>query len=223
MNNPAGATMSAEFRLWAVLWLVFSAVCLGAEARADNSPIIERSAVNAQIGYEIRVPQGWTDLNPMLVGLYNTQSGLFASEDTLPTVLSMGFSKASAAPIPPVLVLLFSRVVEGIKPGEVPGYNKLFLSEAKDTAAKSQMARQTGLATEVTFLGTDELRHNTPLFINGVSTTLDFNGKLMSIPFYTKEGVLTLLFFAKDDEFDALAPEVREIARNLIIFADKQI
>jgi hypothetical protein len=45
----------------------------------------------------------------------------------------------------------------------------------------------------VTFLGADELRPNTPLFINGVSTTLDFNGKLMSIPFYTKEGVLTLL------------------------------
>lgn len=193
------------------------------EARADNGPIIERSEVNSEIGYEIRVPQGWSDLNPMLVGLYNAQSEIFSSEDTLPTVLSMGFSKTSAAPIPPVLILLFSRVAEGIKSGEVAGYNKLFLSEAKDTASKSQLARQTGLATDVSFLGADELRPNTPLFINGVITTLDFNGKLMSIPFYTRDGVLTLLFFAKDDEFDALAPEVREIARNLIIFADKRI
>ena len=215
--------MKAIFTFLAALMLIFSSVAFCAEAKADNGPIIERSEVNSEIGYEIRVPQGWADLNPMLVGLYNAQAEIFASKDTLPTVLSMGFSKTSAAPIPPVLVLLFSRVAEGIEPGEVPGYNQLFLSESKDTAAKSQLARQTGLATEVTFLGADELRPNTPLFINGVSTTLDFDGKLMSIPFYTKEGVLTLLFFAKDDEFDALAPEVREIARNLIIFADKRI
>lgn len=215
--------MRAILTFLAALALVFSSTSFGAEARAENGPIIERSEVNSEIGYEIRVPQGWSDLNPMLVGLYNAQAEIFASEDTLPTVLSMGFSKTSAAPIPPILVLLFSRVAEGIKAGEIAGYNKLFLSEAKDTAAKSQLARQTGLASDVTFLGTDELRPNTPLFINGVSTTLDFNGKLMSIPFYTKNGVLTLLFFAKDDEFDALAPEVREIARNLIIFADKRI
>lgn len=215
--------MRAILTFFAALTLVFSSIALCGEAGADNGPIIERSEVNAEIGYEIRVPQGWSDLNPMLVGLYNAQAEIFASEDTLPTVLSMGFSKTSAAPIPPVLVLLFSRVAEGIKPGEIAGYNKLFLSEAKDTEAKSKLAQQTGLATDVTFLGTDELRPNTPLFINGVSTTLEFNGKLMSIPFYTKEGVLTLLFFAKDDEFDALAPEVREIARNLIIFADKRI
>lgn len=215
--------MRAILTFFAALTLVFSSIALCGEAGADNGPIIERSEVNAEIGYEIRVPQGWSDLNPMLVGLYNAQAEIFASEDTLPTVLSMGFSKTSAAPIPPVLVLLFSRVAEGIKPGEIAGYNKLFLSEAKDTEAKSKLAQQTGLATDVTFLGADELRPNTPLFINGVSTTLEFNGKLMSIPFYTKEGVLTLLFFAKDDEFDALAPEVREIARNLIIFADKRI
>ena len=162
-------------------------------------------------------------MNPMLVGLYNTQASLFASKDTLPTVLSAGFSRASTAPIPPVLLLLFSHVAEGIRPGEIAGYNQLFLAEAKDTASKSQMAKQTGLATDVTFLGADELRPNTPLFINGVTTTLDFNGKLMSIPFYTKEGVLTLFFFARDDEFDALALEVREIARNLIIFSDKRL
>lgn len=215
--------MRAILTFFAALAIVFSSIAPCGEARADNGPIIERSEVNAEIGYEIRVPQGWSDLNPMLVGLYNAQAEIFASEDTLPTVLSMGFSKTSAAPIPPVLALLFSRVAEGIKPGEIAGYNKLFLSEAKDTAAKSKLAQQTGLATDVTFLGADELRPNTPLFINGVRTTLEFNGKLMSIPFYTKEGVLTLLFFAKDDEFDALAPEVREIARNLIIFADKRI
>ena len=214
--------MKAILTFLTALTLVFSSVTLCAEARADNGPIIERSEVNSEIGYEIRVPQGWSDLNPMLVGLYNTQAEIFASEDTLPTVLSMGFSKTSAAPIPPVLVLLFSRVAEGIRPGEIAGYNQLFLSEAKDTAGKSQMARRTGLATDVTCLGSDELRPNTPVFINGVTTTLDFNGKLLSIPFYTKEGVLTLFFFARDDEFNALAAEVREIARNLIIFSDKR-
>ncbi len=215
--------MKKTFRAAAALAFVFSLLALlGLEARADSDPIIERSEVNAQIGYEIRLPQDWADLNPMLVSMYNTQAEFFASEDTLPTVLSAGFSKASAAPIPPVLLLLFSRVAEGIRPGEIAGYNQLFLSEAKDTASKSQMARQTGLATDVTFLGSDELRPNTPVFINGVTTTLDFNGKLLSIPFYTKEGVLTLFFFARDDEFNALAAEVREIARNLIIFSDKR-
>ena len=214
--------MKKIFGFAAAIAFTFSLLALSFEAHADSAPIIERSEVNAQIGYEIRLPQDWTDLNPMLVNLYNTQAAFFASEDTLPTVLSAGFSKASTAPIPPVLLLLFSRVAEGIHPGEVAGYNQLFLSEAKDTASKSQMAKQTGLATDVTFLGADELRPNTPVFINGVTTTLDFKGKLMSIPLYTKEGVLTLFFFAKDDEFDALSPEVREIARNLIIFSDKR-
>ncbi len=215
--------MNTALRILTFLGFISSLLTFSMNAQAEDGPIIERSTVNSQVGYEIRLPQDWSDLNPMLVGLYNTQAQLFASAENLPTVLSAGFSKTSAAPIPPVLLLLFSRVAEGIRPGEVAGYNQLFLSEAKDTTSKSNMAKQTGLATEVTFLGTDELRHNTPLFINGVTTTLDFNGKLMSIPFYTKEGVLTLFFFAKDDEFDALAPEVREIARNLIIFADKQL
>ena len=215
--------MRMVFRFFTLLSFVSALLTPALAARAEDGPIIERSQTNAQIGYEIRLPQEWTDLNPLLVGLYNTQAELFNSEDTLPTVLSAGFSKASAAPIPPVLLLLFAKVPEGIRPGEVPGYNQMFLNEAKDTAGKSQMARKTGLATAVTFLGSDELRHNTPLFINGVTTTLDFNGKLMSIPFYTKEGVLTLFFFARDDEFDALAPEVRDIARNLIIFSDKRL
>lgn len=206
----------------AVLTFILSILTLASEVHADNDPIIERSEVNAQIGYELRLSPDWADLNPMLVSLYNTQAEFFASEDTLPTVLSAGFSKASTAPIPPVLLLLFSRVTEGIRPGEIAGYNQLFLSEAKDTTSKSQMARQTGLATDVTFLGSDELRPNTPVFINGVTTTLDFNGKLLSIPFYTKEGVLTLFFFARDDEFNTLSAEVREIARNLIIFPDKR-
>jgi hypothetical protein len=76
----------------------FSSVALGVEAKADSGPIIERSEVNSEIGYEIRVPQGWSDLNPMLVGLYNAQAEIFASEDTLPTVLSMGFSKNQRRP-----------------------------------------------------------------------------------------------------------------------------
>lgn len=214
--------MKAALHISTIFGLLFSVLSLSPIALADNGPIIERSEVNSNIGYEIRLPQEWTDLNPMLVGLYNTQAEMLASKDSLPTVLSAGFSKTSTAPIPPVLLLLFSRVAEGIRPGEIAGYNKLYLDEAKDTASKSQMAKQTGLATDVTFLGSDELRHNTPLFINGVTTTLDFNGKLMSIPFYTKEGVLTLFFFARDDEFDALSSEVREIARNLIIFSDKR-
>jgi hypothetical protein len=213
--------MKAALHISILTCFILSTLVLSASARAETDPIIERSEVNSQIGYEIRLPQGWTDLSPLLIGLYNTQAAIFATEDTMPTLLSAGFSKPSSAPIPPALLLLFSRAPEGIHPGEIAGYNQLFLDEAKDTAGKSQMARQTGLATDVTFLGSDELRHNTPIFINGVSTTLGFQGKLMSIPFYTKEGVLTLLFFAKDDEFDALASEVREIARNLIIFSDK--
>ncbi len=214
--------MKAALNILIIIGLLFSIPSWNSVAQAEDAPIIERSEVNSQIGYELRLPQDWTDLNPMLVGLYNTQAELFAAKDTLPTVLSAGFSKASTAPIPPVLLLLFSRVAEGIRPGEIAGYNQLYLDEAKDTVSKSQMAKQTGLATDVTFLGADELRHNTPLFINGVTTTLDFNGKLLSIPFYTKEGVLTLFFFARDDEFDALSSEVREIARNLIIFSDKR-
>lgn len=208
-------------------WLVFSALTallssFSLTALADNNPIIERSVTNAQIGYEVRVPPDWSDLNPMLVGMYNAQAGAFAIKDTLPTSLSSGFCKASASPIPPVLLLLFSSVPEGIKANEISGYNQLYFNEAKDTATKSQMAQQTGLASKVTFLGAEELRHNTPAFINGVTTTMGFTGKLLSVPFYTKEGVLTLFFFAKDDEFDALAPQVREIARNMIIFEDKR-
>lgn len=190
--------------------------------RAEDAPIIERSVSNAAVGYEIRLPEGWSDLNPMLVGMYNSQAGSFTTGDSLPTTLSAGFCKTSPAPIPPVLLLLFARVPEGITPGEIPTYNHTYLKEAQDTATKSQMARQTGLASDVTFLGTENLRPNTPIFINGVTTTMDFKGKLMSIPLYTREGVLTLFFFAKDDEFDALAPQVREIARNLNIFEDKR-
>ena len=215
--------MKIHFRfLAAIFGLAALFLLLPPTARAENAPIIERSVTNPQIGYEIRLPEGWTELNPMLVGMYNSQAGAFTTGDSLPTTLSAGFCRASAAPIPPVLLLLFARVPEGITSGEIPAYNHVYLNEAQDTATKSQMARQTGLATDVTFLGAETLRHNTPIFINGVTTTMDFKGKLMSIPLYTKEGVLTLFFFAKDDEFDALAPQVREIARNLNIFEEKR-
>ena len=192
------------------------------QAQAQTAPIIERSVVNADIGYELRLPEDWQDLNPLLVGLYNLQADVFSSGDTLPTAMTAGFNKTGNAPLPPILVFLFARAPEGITRQDIAAYNQTFLNEARDIQSKAALARQTGLVTDVGFDGYDELRPNTPIFINTVTTTMDFSGKLMSIPFYTKDGILTLFFFAENSEFAALSPEVLSIARELIIFADKR-
>lgn len=200
-------------------WL---SLCFWSPAAAQTAPIVERSIVNEAIGYELRLPPDWQDLNPLLIGLYNLQAEVFSTEDTLATTLTAGFNKSGQAPLPPILVLLFARVPEGISRAEIPAYNQTFLREARDTAAKTAQAKQTGLVNTVKFDGYAELRPNTPIFINSIDTTMDFSGKLMSIPFYTKEGILTLFFFAEDAEFAELSAEVRNIAAELIIFKDKR-
>lgn len=188
-------------------------------AQTGNENCPEREISNAEAGYNLHLQPGWDNLNPLLMQLYNLYAGNATKEGQEPIYLLGAYSKPGKQNLPPMLFVHFA--TQPITAELVDDYNRTFLAEAMDDEGKTKLANKLGLASSVAFENVQYLPSGAPVATILADTSFGFKAKAMSAPFYTKQGILSITFFAPQDEFALLEDEVLNIMRSVVINSDK--
>lgn len=201
---------------------VFTQTNAQSQTQPQNQPSRGTEITNAGIGYSFRLPAGWDELNPILMQLYNSYAGSVAGSNGEAVLMLAAYSKSapgsSGYSLPSILFMHY--VNQPITAEMVEPYNRAFIDEAKDDEGKTRVAKKLGLASSVTYLGSSQLKPGTPLVSIKANTSFGFTGKVISAPFYSSEGVLTMTFFAPEQDFATLEKEVLSIFKSLNIFEE---
>ena len=220
--NPKRAYFLAKISLFCI-FSGFAFVPLQVqEVQAQTATPTGAEITNAGIGFVFKLPAGWDELNPILMQLYNSYAGSIesvAGNNGEPVLMVAAYTKAapgsSGYSLPPILFMHY--VNQPFTAAMVEPYNQMFIEEAKDDAGKTRQAKKLGLASSVNYVGSKQLHPNTPLVTIKANTSFGFPAKIISAPFYSSEGILTVSFFAPESEFSSLEAEVMTLFRSLKI------
>ena len=205
-----------------LFFLILFITALPAQTQAQPASRSGTEITNAGIGYTFRLPAGWEELNPILMQLYNSYASSVAGSNGESVLMLAAYSKSapgsSGYSLPPILFMHY--VNHPMTAEMVEPYNRMFIDEAKDDEGKTRVAKKLGLASSVTYVGSKELKPGTPLVTIKADTSFGFTAKVISAPFYSSEGILTVTFFAPEKDFSALEQEVLSIFKSLNILEE---
>ena len=220
-STPKRGYFCAKIALFCLI--VFIAL-IPDQAHAQTQTPLKGSTeiTNVGIGYSFNLPAGWNELNPILMQLYNSYAGSVAGRNGEQVLMVAAYSKlapgSSGYSLPPILFMHY--INQPFTAEMVEPYNRMFIEEAKDDEGKTRAAKKLGLANSVTYLGSKELKPGTPLVTVKADTSFGFTGKVISAPFYSSEGILTVTFFAPEKDFSALENEALSVFKSLTILEE---
>ena len=173
---------------------------------------------NSGLGFSYYLPEGWTELDPMLLAIYNTTVNTL-SKSAEPPYLVAAYANRGSQFIPPIVMMHY--IEQPMSSAQVGAYNNMFLEEARDTEGKSKVAQKLGLASEVRFIKEASLRPGTPLVVAEADSNFGFTVKVMASPFYFRHGMLIVSYFAPKDDFTRFENDMLVFFRGITINQDQ--
>lgn len=169
---------------------------------------------NSGLGFSYYLPDGWGELSPILMEIYNVATKTL-SQGAEPPYLVATYSNTGSKFIPPILMLHY--IEQPITASMIQSHNDLFMDEAKDMVGKTKLAQELGLATELRFIEAKYLRTGAPLATAEADSSFGFTIKIMTTPYYFNHGILILTYFAPKDDFPLFENEILELFHSLSI------